>query len=932
MIVGVAGCHRGYYRRQADAEARLLIREKLSDPRWNQLDPSISVSPESRMHDPFSADHPPVPPDDPASHKLMHCVDGKEGYPHWHANGDTGYISSPDWRSYLPLNAEGVLDLDVDGAVRLSQLHSTTWQEQRETLYLSALDVSLERFGFDTQAFFGFNSFFRTQGRLAPGGSQSSIEITPGPNRTQLTRLTTTGANLAVGIANTIIWNFSGPNTQTASTLIDFSLVQPLLFRAGRDRILESLTLAERTLLANVRQIERFRRGFFLSIVTGRSPGAGPNLGGNFLAEPAGANFNAGGYLGLLLSQQQIRIAEFNVQSLQNVLDQFRAFFVEERIDLLQVRQAENTLYDAQASLLGAKVDYEDSLDQFKRDLGLPPDVPVRITDPLLSSFELIDDQLLARQLEIAALREEIGEQLELINPYSIIGEELEAVEWSDELRQRLENLRPWIERFSPLIADMEEADVALLRDDFAKLLRMRRERLKKLASLQAAIEASDIQYDIEPSILRESEVESSERLNNELTDLLGRFADVKRSIALIEDSIERIIVDGPGLTADELRERLNDEILLEAPEILTRIANVAIELTLLQARARVDSITLPDIDLNAEAALAIALQFRRDLMNARASLVDRWRRIEFVADDLESTLDVIFEGSVGSVGDNPFRIRGENNRFGMGLRFDAPITRLSERNAYRQALIEYQQARRSYYNFEDAVNQNLRRTIRTIEQNKVLFELNRRSIRTAIQQVELAQLSLIEPVEPGFGGGGGGGGLGPTAANDLTRALDALQRAQTDFVTIWVRYEVLRRGLDFDLGTMQLTPDGVWLDPGTINVTYAWRAAAAVGILPEEICLPPDIGTRIDLDQYGAAPDQETTDTGVAPFDDETGRGDEKELEPQIDEPREVPAIPPSLDDIPPPPPPANDDIGDAGKLRVEWSWCSDAPGPTPG
>jgi len=87
-VAFVSGCHRGYYRRQADAEANRLIREKSVDPRWNGTkDAGIDIDPMSRMFDPFSSDHPPLPPDDPSSHQLMHRVNGHRGYPHWHANG-----------------------------------------------------------------------------------------------------------------------------------------------------------------------------------------------------------------------------------------------------------------------------------------------------------------------------------------------------------------------------------------------------------------------------------------------------------------------------------------------------------------------------------------------------------------------------------------------------------------------------------------------------------------------------------------------------------------------------------------------------------------------------------------------------------------------------------------------------------------------------
>jgi len=51
--------------------------------------------------------------------------------------------------------------------------------------------------------------------------------------------------------------------------VLNFSLVQPLLRGAGRDRIMEQLTLAERTLLYNVRMMEQYRQAFYVDTVVG---------------------------------------------------------------------------------------------------------------------------------------------------------------------------------------------------------------------------------------------------------------------------------------------------------------------------------------------------------------------------------------------------------------------------------------------------------------------------------------------------------------------------------------------------------------------------------------------------------------------------------------------------------------------------------------
>ena len=44
FLVSQSGCHRSFYRREADADAKRLIREKQNDPRWSSTsDGSIAA-------------------------------------------------------------------------------------------------------------------------------------------------------------------------------------------------------------------------------------------------------------------------------------------------------------------------------------------------------------------------------------------------------------------------------------------------------------------------------------------------------------------------------------------------------------------------------------------------------------------------------------------------------------------------------------------------------------------------------------------------------------------------------------------------------------------------------------------------------------------------------------------------------------------------
>jgi hypothetical protein len=254
--------------------------------------------------------------------------------------------------------------------------------------------------------------------------------------------------------------------------------------------------------------------------------------------------------------------------------------------------------------------------------------------------------------------------------------------------------------------------------------------------------------------------------------------------------------------------------------------------------------VALAQVDLHPDAGVEIARVNRLDWMNARAALVDSWRLIQFNADALKSGLDVVFSGDISNSPDHAFRLDPATGRVRVGLAFDAPLTRLAERNSYRQALIEYQQARRSYYRYEDSVVRSLREILRTIDANQANFEIRRNAVRVADLQIELndaIRRTLDATGQP----------AGPTAARDAVSALTDLLNAQNDFLSVWISYEVLRRALDFDLGTLRLDADGVWMDPGPITPQQGYPGIRDGGdgwpgkmVLPE---VPPELtGTPV--------------------------------------------------------------------------------------
>ena len=240
------GCRpQSFYRRQADADAYCMVDQKSASVGVAPGEYRIDIDPRSRMFDPNNPDCEPMPPDDPTSNQLMQCVDCKKGEKCWKCLPKTPFVENPAWFGYLQRDENGQIVLDLEGAVQSALIHSPGYQSQLEELYLSALDVTFERFRFDAQFFGGSGVRFDADGELNSGTSRTiagnsfripTSTLTVGSNRLQVQKLNAVGGEFVAGFANSLMWQLSGPNNYSSNTLLDFSLIQPLLRRSGRGR------------------------------------------------------------------------------------------------------------------------------------------------------------------------------------------------------------------------------------------------------------------------------------------------------------------------------------------------------------------------------------------------------------------------------------------------------------------------------------------------------------------------------------------------------------------------------------------------------------------------------------------------------------------------------------------------------------------------
>jgi hypothetical protein len=894
-----------------------------------------------------------MPPDDPASHQYMHFVGGMKGWEHWHCNGDRIELENPAWREalaeYVKTGDDGSVKLNIDSALQLAYVHSPSHQTQLETLYLSALDVTTERFRLDTQFFGGYNARYAHNGSLIPAGLGYVPALGrfvvrppidgPGVENNRLTvgrpfagepalqarRRFAAAGEFLVGFANSFVFEFTGSDADLVTSLANFSIIQPLLRGAGRDVALEQLTIVERALLANLRAYSQYRQGFYTQVAIGEVGVSGPQRGG------AGTNVavstglgSVGGYIGLLQQLQRIRNTEDSLNLQLRTRSRLEAYLADGLIDLVQVDQFRQDVERERATLLQIANSFEFAVDSYKKNtLGLPPDLPVELDDSLIRQFQLVAREATAVQDSIVEFQDHVGNIADLQDRVSKIAKLQDRVgELPDEgdvegIREFLtkvfdlvEAVRLQLDDVQADLARIEEAGPAgeqTMTDVERELIQLVRDELRQgLAGLKQQFEQAEAELTMLRDGLSEENKDAAVRENlvwlgdllrfvqgctlvqarvrlqvepirQVLTDVFElvepvRFQldDVQADLARMEEAVpgrERMMTDEERelfqLEREKLREQLAEQEqkfgirraeleglrdkLSEQTKSKTvrgmvvwlsefyRLAQVSI---LIQARARLEAVTVETVKLSSQDAFEIALANRLDFMNARAALVDRWRLIQFDADALQSVLNVTASGDIRTARNNPVSFRAPTGSLRLGLEFDAPFTRLVERNDYRQSLIDYQQSRRAFIQSRDSLHLGLRELLRRIEQLRTNLEIQRGAVAIAIRQVDMTQEAIYAPVRPPEPGQRPAQ-FGPTAATNLLSALSALRNTQNEFMRVWLDYHAARMRLARELGIMVLDDDGRWIDQPIPSSPHD-DPLGGDNPIPEELPLPP--------------------------------------------------------------------------------------------
>ena len=309
----------------------------------------------------------------------------------------------PDFLGEVSEKEFGAGIITLEKALQLGVRHNRQYQSTKENLYLQALSLTLARYR--------YTPIFHLGG--TPTYSENQIEITEngidrlttervisGGGSFGVDKLMRTGGRIAVDFTTDFIRFVSNDSSWLTSSALAATVTQPLLRGAGYRVAMESLTQAERDLLYELRDFTRFRKEFSVDIVSF--------------------------YFQVLQSRDQVRNAWRGYQSLQVSYQRERAKAEEGKSRSSEVSRLEESVLSSQQGWINSVRNYQQALDRFKIDLGLPTDSHVILDDteldqltidhPKISVADAVKIALIARLdlINVADQFEDTGRKVEV--------------------------------------------------------------------------------------------------------------------------------------------------------------------------------------------------------------------------------------------------------------------------------------------------------------------------------------------------------------------------------------------------------------------------------------------------------------------------------------------------------------------------------------
>lgn len=260
------------------------------------------------------------------------------------AGSDFSINPSPDSLRQRILRGESVPEI---GALTLLQCqriaaeNSRDYQARRESLYLSALDLTLERYQFGYRV--------DLNGGASVSGGDSGAESFDADAGLTFQRVMGNGANVVLNIGADMFKSLASGDLQSLFGTLGLTITKPLLSGSSEEAIFESLTRAERRVVDQARNYERFRRTFAVEMFSR--------------------------YWRVLEEVEVVKNEETNFANLKTLRERNEAHGEAGRLADIEVGQARQNELRAEARVITARQRLDGLLDDLKFFMGLPVDI-----------------------------------------------------------------------------------------------------------------------------------------------------------------------------------------------------------------------------------------------------------------------------------------------------------------------------------------------------------------------------------------------------------------------------------------------------------------------------------------------------------------------------------------------------------------------------
>lgn len=692
--------------------------------------------------------------------------------------------------------------LTLPNVMELALINSREYQTRKEVLYQTALRLTRERYQYMLKPTSSGNGTAVNYRSLNVGGVQvNTLSI---PTQAAVTQTMATAGQFLASFANSVVLTFNGPEGFVADVnselLFDF---QQTIFQ--RDVVFEQLTQAERDVVYASRDFIRFRRQLFRDL--------------------------SNQYYDLLLTYRAIEIASQDYFSNLRGFLQAQAEYVAGQLPRVQVDQFEQNALRSRSDLVSRCNQLESALDRLKLAMGVPPEMPLNLDLRELETLTAGDEWTVARELVSRTRRELLAQQQRtrsgasaLINAATVLADRIADIQrLSRQLRaedaaattseaaeelQRLTNILHLLEADSRVDAlrvellgnqntnlDLLPLQVFFRNHDLIDALLAVVEQSLRIG--ESDPEAEIAAETIEAARARRQSIAERARELEETFRVLPPEEKLAQLPEIVEQS-EALLEEAEQLAAETSRGMIpaDRDAYLEFVA-----ATVADSLRLADEAIAGSDAGLAEIDVEEDPGMLTALVNRLDLMNRRGELSDSRRTVKIAADDLRSILDLRATQILRTPLDSnaPFDFGFDNSETRLSIALDTPLNRRVQRNNFRVALINYNQAIRELIESEDGVKFEIREDLRNLRLRRNQYEISIKSAALAYERVVSTRLQLQLP------------GGGDVVARDFLEAQQAYTAALSSVASQHIAFILDRVELFFDLEAIRLDPVGYW-------------------------------------------------------------------------------------------------------------------------